>query len=362
MRRDKCRNNSSTPTISVLVPAFMPNAEWLKIAIDSVLRQSFDDFELLLLYEKADGFDSRLVDEYIEGIKDNRLRVIDIPQKSGLPKTLNIGLNEARGEFIARMDADDCCFPDRFENQIKYLRRHNEIVAVGSTIQIMNSRKIGFVYPGLSPRHRAVRMLFMNCGMPHPTLMVRHEFLKKNGITYNEEIKGSEDYHLWVDIIIHGGLISQISKPLLLYRVSDSQASVKFAALQPEWDRLAQDKLLTSIGNFTIQEMELIRQATGDKRFTCEKYEKIVAALVRENRSTHILDERSLNEELAFLYAKSYFSNSDNWFLQESESIIKKMRFVKAKYYPYVFWGLVRGVYGRLKGMGVFTIKRAFLL
>lgn len=111
--------------ISILLPVF--NAErYLREAIKSLLNQTYDNFELLIVDDGSTDNSMKIASEF----GDSRIRLL--PKKhSGLIETLNYGLEHARGQWIARMDADDAALPDRFDIQMKYILSHNDAVAVG---------------------------------------------------------------------------------------------------------------------------------------------------------------------------------------------------------------------------------------
>lgn len=235
--------------ISVLMPIYKPNIEWLDIAIKSILNQTYKNFELLLLYEPIEGDN---VYSYLETINDNRIKTIVTPSMSGLPKSLNIGLDCAKGEFIARMDADDYSMPDRFEKQIEYMNSHNEVVVLGTPAYIMGTKSQIFRYKHLNIDQRLVKLAFENCGIAHPTAMFRKDYFIKEGIRYNEKVGGSEDYYLWTSILINGGLIDSLRQPLLDYRVSDIQASKTLSLKMKEWDVYLQTSIIKYMFNTAV--------------------------------------------------------------------------------------------------------------
>lgn len=227
--------------VSILMPIFKPNLEWLKIAINSILKQTYDNFELLLLYEPCsdDG-----VRQLVSEIKDKRIAIIETPPKSGLPKSLNIGLAMANGKYIARMDADDYSLPERLKKQVEYMEAHSNVAVLGSSIKLMGRNEYWFNERLKNMDERTIRMIFSSSGgVAHPTAMFRKSFFDENNIRYNENLRGSEDYYLWVDVICNGGIIDSLLIPLLEYRISDNQASQLLAEKMMEWDCLAKNKI-----------------------------------------------------------------------------------------------------------------------
>ena len=132
-------NSPAEPRISVLIPVYQAE-RYLEEAVESILAQSFDDFELLALDDGSTDASPRILETLAR--RDDRIRVRRA-QHAGLVNQLNQGLAEARGEFIARMDADDISHPERFERQLVYLDAHPECVAVGTgTDEVDPERRI----------------------------------------------------------------------------------------------------------------------------------------------------------------------------------------------------------------------------
>ncbi len=212
------------PKVSVLFPVY--NGErFLEEAIDSILNQTFCDFELLILLEYGSNAASR----EIVGCKkaDNRIRVIENREnRLGLAESLNVGIREAKGEYIARMDADDISLPKRFERQVKYLDRHPHIVMCGTAMKGMyddgHMDKRGyFTDPG------SIRFECM-FGNPfgHPTVMWRREVFLRSGLFYRDT-PYSEDFELWKRVVALFPC-ANLKEYLLLYRLHAESASVAY--------------------------------------------------------------------------------------------------------------------------------------
>lgn len=249
-------NMNQKSLVSVLMPVFRADKNQLKIAVDSILMQTYRCLELLVLFEGTEEDPCYIM---LQGIQDKRLKVVLIPLKSGLPKSLNIGIERAEGKYIARMDADDYSLPDRFVKQINFLESHPDIDAVGGICRYMNSRTLSFSTM-IPPERRSARMLFSHAGVAHPTAVIKRAFIEKNKIRYNETIKGSEDYHLWIDFVLAGGRIDSVNQIVLLYRISEGQAHNLLKNEMIEWDNLGREKILNKIGQFREDEKEMIYQ------------------------------------------------------------------------------------------------------
>ena len=127
-------SQESRPVVSVLVPVYncMP---FLDKAIWSVRQQTFSEFECILVNDGSKDSSLQVMRQH--ALEDLRIIVVDKPN-GGIVSALNAGLAECRGEFIARMDGDDLCLPDRFERQVAYLQQHREMGVVGGWAEVID--------------------------------------------------------------------------------------------------------------------------------------------------------------------------------------------------------------------------------
>ncbi|MES2767742.1 MAG: glycosyltransferase [Bdellovibrionota bacterium] len=206
--------------LSVLLPIY--NSEkYLARAIESVLDQSFSDFELLLLNDGSS--DSSL--KIAESFKDSRIRIINNPKNQGLIDTLNIGINAAASnKYICRMDADDICEKDRFEKQIQFLNKHPEIDVVGTNIMFIDKKgkEIDRSLEVPADPNFIFCLLTRSVCVLHPTVMLRKEVY--NSFQYQPAYKSAEDYDLWTRVSFRYK-ISNLPEKLLRYRIHDESIS-----------------------------------------------------------------------------------------------------------------------------------------
>lgn len=199
------------PKISILMPVY--NCEpFIAESVSSVLAQTFVDFELLLI---DDASRDRTAD-IVQKIPDPRIRVISIDTHAGIANALNLGLAEARGAYIARMDGDDVCRPDRLERQFNYMEKYPETLLCGTNMRLLGSDRT----VSLPTDHESIRahLLFSNC-ISHPTVLIRrHSFL------YSTAYPHAEDYALWAEMI-ETGKFYNLSDFLYDWRIHDRQIS-----------------------------------------------------------------------------------------------------------------------------------------
>jgi glycosyltransferase involved in cell wall biosynthesis len=208
----------STPKISVILPAYNA-ATYLKEAIDSILSQTYVDFELLIINDGSK--DS--TESIILGYDDSRIKYYKHDYNLGLVKTLNEGIELSHGEFIARMDADDISLPKRFEKQVKLFEQKHDVMICGTMNQWFGARNDKLPFPKDTDGAR-VGLLF-GCFVSHPSVMFRRDFLLKTGLRYLPEFFPAEDYKMWVDCVKIARFYT-IQERLVLYRMHSEQIGV----------------------------------------------------------------------------------------------------------------------------------------
>jgi glycosyltransferase involved in cell wall biosynthesis len=203
-----------SPPITVLLAVYNGQT-YLREAVESVLSQTFTDFEFLIIDDGSTDQTLPILREYEK--LDGRIRLVTRPNK-GLTNTLNEGLSLARGEFLARMDADDICMPRRFERQLGYLREHPECVLVGSRVLLMDPEEMPIREMCGERTHEEIDHAHLNRGWPvvHPAAMMRMSALKQIG-GYRDEFNTLEDLDLFLRLA-EVGKLANLPDLLLHYR------------------------------------------------------------------------------------------------------------------------------------------------
>jgi len=209
--------------ISVIMSVYNTKSEYLVQAIESILHQTYSSFEFIIVDDKSSDGSLGILRQYKQ--KDDRIVLIENKKNLGLTKSLNIALGVSKGKYIARMDADDVSLPNRLKEQYEYMERHHEISVVGS--QVYTGKNVFLPIPGYNDLNyiNLFQMMFWNAGVSHPASMIRRDFLNKHNIKYDETIRNTQDYALWLDIVTNGGLIKCLPVILLIYRIHDSRLS-----------------------------------------------------------------------------------------------------------------------------------------
>jgi glycosyltransferase involved in cell wall biosynthesis len=215
------------PRISVILPVYN-GAPHLREALDSILGQSISDLECIVI----DDGSTDSTGEIINSCGDPRIRCLRNTRNEGIVRALNQGLAAARGEFIARMDADDISLPRRLETQLAYLARWPEVALCGSWTEVFGARQLVLdsgVLPETSAEIKS-KLLFHNA-IAHPTVFARRGFFLDS--RYEESYQTAEDYALWT-ATIGRFRFANVQQVLLRYREGDTQSSTRHRQLQRE--------------------------------------------------------------------------------------------------------------------------------
>lgn len=213
-------SKSKMPEITVLMPVHNGSG-FLKEAIQSIIDQTFSDFEFLII---NDGSTDNSV-EIIETFKDQRIRSINYSKKKGLIHALNDGIKLATGRLIARMDSDDISNKYRLEKQVGFLRANPGIDVLGCQIDLINEEGAIIHERIYSLDHDSIKVeSFFNCPLPHPgVIFKKDEFIKAN-LFYHTGYKHAEDYELWQRALMVLKFANYNEK-LLAYRIYPGQVS-----------------------------------------------------------------------------------------------------------------------------------------
>tara|TARA_X000000950_G_C13806676_1_gene615864 strand:+ start:53 stop:871 length:819 start_codon:yes stop_codon:yes gene_type:complete len=186
-----CRNKK-TPKVSVIV-SFYKEKKILNKSLQSLIKQTFKDFEIILLSDGAEEETIKIAKKFVN--KKNNVLYFESKKNLGLTKMLNIGLKYSRGTFLARHDSDDVSAISRFEKQVKFLNKNNHFDIIGSNAVYLNKKnKINIQMPETDEQIKK-KLIFKNT-IIHSSVMMRKRIFKN--ISYNEKFKRCQDYELWL--------------------------------------------------------------------------------------------------------------------------------------------------------------------
>jgi len=225
------------PKVSILMPVYNAG-QYLSRALDSILAQGFRDWELILINDGSTDNSESIITQY----DDERIYYIKNPVNLKLIKTLNKGIDYCGGQYIARMDADDICHPDRLKRQVEFLDSKPECLMCGTSAIVIdgNEKKTGKIRNLTDNDYLQISLMF-SPSFIHPSMMIRSEVLQHN--RYDEAYKHVEDYDLWCRIAKQGK-IANIDSELFEYRWHDSNVSVVHNKAQEELkDKIIKDEI-----------------------------------------------------------------------------------------------------------------------
>ena len=203
--------------ISACLPVYKTEEKYLRECIESVLGQTFQDFELLIL----DDCPEQPVKSIVESYHDKRIKYMQNPENLGISKTRNKLIEMAKGEYLAVIDHDDISLPERFAKEAAYLDEHPETGVVSCFRKNIVGGKIERYPADNSEISR--RLMFSSC-IVHPAAMIRKSVLLQNNLRYEERYSPAEDYALWCRLIGKTGF-HKIPEVLFLYRNFENNTS-----------------------------------------------------------------------------------------------------------------------------------------
>lgn len=248
----------------------------LSETIESVLSQTLNNFEYILIDDGCTDGSCEVLKEYQK--KDPRILLIQNEVNIGLAASLNKGILLAKGEYIARMDADDICMPKRLEKQVQFMEQHPNILIIGCNIIHVDDegnqlREISYA---TEPNELRWNMLFGNSGViAHPCALIKAQVFRESGLY--KLTRSSQDLELWSRFINHTPLpIYNLQEPLVKCRWHRNSFSIKFAELQNHIsNQIRLDTLNRLFGTkYDLQTVEAFRTLTPNSYFVSQNDKK----------------------------------------------------------------------------------------
>ncbi len=225
--------------------------KYIKAAIESILGQTYTNFECLIINDGSKDNTVRLVKQF----KDDRIRLIENDENIGLTKTLNKGIRLAKGKYIARMDADDVAFANRLRTQINFLENNSEIGICGSWVNVMGDEE-GVIRWKLAQEHEEIKaiLLFRNA-LHHPTVVFRKSVFEEVSNQYDPTILYGQDYELWTRLILKTK-VHVLPQALLKYRLQSPSLNPEKIKYQIEVSKRIRCKYFESLLNRPLSDTE----------------------------------------------------------------------------------------------------------
>lgn len=317
---------SNNPKISVIMSSYN-RAHYIKEAIESILNQTYQDFEFIIIDDCSKKETQDVIEQYAKN--DERIIFLKNEHNMGPSNTRNRGFEIAKGEYIAIVDDDDICLPDKFKKQIEYLDKHPEITMLGTDIETFGyNENIPSWVDLFDVNLISVLINFYNpfCAS---TLMFRRDFIKKNNIKYDSNLWHAEDYDLYYQILSNGGKITNLPDVLLKYRVHANS--------------LSHNKETQKIQNKTV---ENVRTKYLKRFFSIKMCKKILkkikyypfyevnrkkdiyeaCEILRKNNTKNVLTNNEINQTINYICGENttmniFFASNDNYVQHLSVSI-----------------------------------------
>ncbi len=297
------------PRLSVLMPMYNAAAH-LPAAIESILAQTFTDFELLLIDDASTDHSLQIAETYRQ--RDPRLRVVANPQNQGVGALRNQGLELARGDYLAYMDADDVSLPERLAAQVAYLDEHPEVSVCGTWVRLLGEQAGTEWHLPTDWDTIRCTMLFYGA-LANPTVMLRRAAFIRH--SWQCEGRVAEDYDLWTRIAATARMVN-LPRVLLLYRQHPAnstkvqQARLRYADRRIHQRQLASLELTPSIPELAIHEALSHHRLSASADFAGRAQAWLDRLLVA-NRRTHCFPEAAferviLQQRLAIRAAMSW--------------------------------------------------------
>lgn len=320
------------PLLSVIMPVF--NGEkYLSETIESILNQTFTDFELLILNDNSTDSTQAIIESYQQ--KDSRIRVIVKDVNVGPANLRNEGFSLSKGEYIALMDADDIALPSRFEKQIHVLNTKPEVGVCGTWFTFFGEKKDKTVKQ--PENHAKIKVSFLSsCSIGNPTVMLRKSVL--GDYRFENQFVPAEDYHLWSRMITTTDFYI-IQESLLKYRQHDSNISktkienVNRSVRTVKINMLKQFGIDSSDANIDAY----LNALTLKRKLTPKEIKQTIDAskfLISQNEKLGNFDAKLLKKQIESVLlrtvrnAKKYNMSFFNYLKKEENDLFRRIKFL----------------------------------
>ena len=291
--------------VSVIMANYNTPIHYLKQAIDSVLNQTYPDFEFIIIDDGSTDDSAGFIKSY----DDPRIKLVYNEKNIGLPRSLNKGLELCRGEFVARMDSDDICYPQRFEEQVYFLSQNPGVIVCGTWVDVIDENgfvcvKDGYHFSIPDPDYYRIDLLFSNHPtIMHPSAMFVRELLLRYQIRYNEDFFYAQDYRMWVSCSKYARC-ANVPKYLLKYRkYEDSVSLPKYQSHTAYAYRVIQDQL-DDLHLVLTDEIKPLHFRMLSRPDYDERLKKWIQCIIKSNKKYKVYHHSKLKYLLLTLWGK----------------------------------------------------------
>lgn len=323
--------------VSVIMSNYNTPEEYLRASIESILNQTYQNFEFIIVDDCSTDNSLSIIESYT----DDRIKVIKNEQNLGITKSLNRGLAVAKGEFVARMDADDISLETRFAKQVEFLKNHPDHIVCGTGVKLIGDWQTNHTNEyicGIIPDKETyqIQLLFSNYpNIVHPTAMFNHNMLLEHNITYNENYPLAQDYRMWISCS-EVAECANIPETLLYYRVhnkaisSDKKELQRNIAIQIKQEQLKKLHLFPS-----LEETEIHNSFFYFRKDYNLKTKDWIKTLLIQNRKYKVYNQKKIKNILWEKWTEiSYYGLAK----QKNPFIILKILFnIPVLYIPHLY-------------------------
>ncbi len=301
------------PSVSVVMPVY--NCEdYLESSIDSILNQTFRDFEFLIFNDGSTDRSESVIGEYAD--KDERIKVFNSGQNRGLVFQLNEGLRLAKGDYIVRMDADDISMPGRLEEQVSFMENNPDFGVCGAWMRLFPAAD-GAVWVQPTQHEDIFAGMVFRTRIWHPTVIMRRDAIANLDEFYDAEFAHVEDYEYWVRLGLRGVKFANIGKILYAYRRhGESVCNIHEQIQIINSDRI-REMILNELGITPASEelaLHNLMAAGGSAGGSdLEKSALWLEKIRKANDEKAVFPAEALNEELAGAWMNLLYNSCSNY-------------------------------------------------
>ena len=285
----------TTPRVSILMPVYNV-ASYLREAMDSMLAQTYTDFELIVLDDCSPDNSAEILDTYT----DPRIVRYRGEKNVGLSNVLNVGMQLARGEYIARMDSDDLSTPERLAVQVAYLDAHPEIDLCSCGMELFGAKQEVWVREN-NPEDVKITALFYS-PILHASSVWRRVSFERAGLRFQQEMVPAEDYDMWTRAMAAGLQLVNIPQVMYKYRIHPSQVTMQTDRTARK-DKEVKAKYLTAI--FGAELAENIDLLPAYSREDLQRVKQSVVSIVEANKKRVFFEQARLEKRLWNYYYRN---------------------------------------------------------
>ena len=316
--------------ISVVMSNYNTPIKYLKESIDSVLNQTYSNFEFIIIDDGST--DDSL--EFIKSYDDPRIKLIVNEGNIGLTKSLNKGFDVAQGEFIARMDSDDICYPERFEKQIEYMRDNPDTIVCGTWADVIDEnnkvQREEWACQAINDMDEyRIHLLFGNDPLIiHPSSFFNNQTLTDYGIKYNKEYRYSQDYDMWVCCSKYANC-NIYPHVLLKFRQHKNNISNSKTGEQDKFAiQIIQEQLKELNLSLNDDLKQLHFKLLHEQKPYTSKIKKWLRTIIKANKVYNIYNQRKLKNILWYRWSEICYEELSNSNFLRCIRIILSMSFV----------------------------------